>query len=61
MNVSTIKSKLNDWGIKHSWFAEKMGVSKGLVSQWFSGELDMSEDHKSTAKDIISGLGQAPA
>jgi len=61
MNVSTIKSKLNDWGIKHGWFAEKMDVSKGLVSQWFSGELNMSEEQVTKAKGILNGLGKAPA
>jgi len=61
MNVSTIKSKLNEWGIKHGWFAEKMGVSKGLVSQWFSNEQTMSEEQISKAKGILKGLGEVPA
>ena len=53
MNAKAIKTKLDARGMKYSWFAEQMKVSKTLVSFWFSGERQMTSAQKTKADTIF--------
>lgn len=61
MNVENIRTKLDQWGIKHTWFAQQLGVSKSLLSLWLSSERQMPEDKYEQANKILSELGEVPA
>ena len=61
MDVKTLKSKTDGWGIKRNWLAKKLGVSETLISMWFSGEREMTTDQQLKADTIMSGLGKVPA
>ena len=60
MNVEKIRVKLDEWGIKHTWFAEQLGVSKTLLSLWLSNERQMPNDKNKQAVKILNELGKVP-
>ena len=52
--------KLDKWGIKHTWFADKLGVSKALLSLWLSNERQMPDEKNEQAEKILNELGEVP-
>ena len=60
MKVETIREKLDKWGIKHTWFADKLGVSKALLSLWLSNERQMPDEKNEQAEKILNELGEVP-
>lgn len=37
MESKTLKLKIQEKGIKQSWIASKLGVTRALVNQWVNG------------------------
>ena len=60
MKVETIREKLDEWGIKHTWFADQLGVSKALLSLWLSNERQMPDEKNEQAIKILKELGEVP-
>lgn len=54
--VLKIKKKLNYWGIKQQWLANKLDVSKTLLSLWLNGNYDMPTDKIKEAKEVLSEI-----
>lgn len=54
--ILKIRGKLKHWGIKQQWLADKLGVSKTLLSFWLTGVYTMPEDKLKEAKDILSDI-----
>jgi predicted transcriptional regulator len=54
--IREIKGKLWHWGIKQQWLADKLGVSKSLLSLWLSGTYDMPQDKVNEAKDLLKEI-----
>ena len=54
--TSQIRKKLTYWGIKQQWLADKLGVSKTLLSFWLSGTYPIPDDKLKEAKSILSDI-----
>ena len=46
MDNKKLQEILRQKGIKQTWVAEKLGVSSALVSQWISGEKQISDKYR---------------
>lgn len=46
MEPKLLKAIITDRGIKQTFIAKKLGVSKGLVNQWVKGKCDISPRHQ---------------
>lgn len=55
--IRNIKAKLDTWGIKRQWLADKLEVNKSHLSMWLNGTVDMPEDK---IKEAEKCLGQIP-
>ncbi|MFW6047370.1 MAG: hypothetical protein ACOCP4_06275 [Candidatus Woesearchaeota archaeon] len=55
-NVKIIKEKLNAWGIRQQWLADKLGVHKVTLSLWLTETQDMPEEKVREAKKILSKI-----
>lgn len=53
MDSKELQNILKQKGIKQIWIAEKLSVSSALVSQWLSGEKDISDKHKIELKALL--------
>lgn len=60
MNATEIQKKLDGWGIKRQWLADKLGVNKATLSLWLSGTKDMPQEYIDKAKQLLSTLGSVP-
>lgn len=54
--ANVIKKKLQAWGIKQQWLADKMGISKTLLSLWLSGTYDMPTHRIEEAKKHLDKI-----
>lgn len=53
MEAKTLRSIIQEKGIKQSWIATKLGVTRALVNQWVQGTVTVPEKHKSELKRIL--------
>ncbi len=53
MEAKTLRSIIQDKGIKQSWIASKLGVTRALVNQWVQGTVTVPEKHVSELKRIL--------
>lgn len=53
MEAKTLRSIIQDKGIKQSWVAQKLGVTRALVNQWVKGTVTVPEKHKADLKRIL--------
>ena len=54
MEAKTLRSIIQEKGIKQSWIADKLKVTRQLVNQWVRGTVDVPEKHKEDLKRILS-------
>ena len=54
MEAKELNKIIKERGIKQTWIAEKIGVSKGLVNQWIKFKTDISPRHQIELKNILS-------
>jgi len=55
-DVRIIKLKMDTWGIKQKWLADRLGVNTANLSYWLSGTVDMPPDKVKQAKEILRKL-----
>lgn len=53
MEARTLKSIIQERGIKQSWIAEKLGVTRALINQWVQGTTPVPDKHKIELKRIL--------
>jgi DNA-binding transcriptional regulator YiaG len=51
--VRKIRERLEYWGIKNQWLAEKLDVNKSTLSQYLNGSKEMPEKHKKEALRLV--------
>jgi len=54
MEARTLENLIKDKGIKQSFIADKLKVSKALVTQWVKGTRPIAEKHLVDLKRILS-------
>jgi plasmid maintenance system antidote protein VapI len=53
MESKELKAILHGRGIKQTWVASKLKVSKQLVNQWVSGTATISESHQIELRKLL--------
>lgn len=53
MEPKLLKSIISDRGIKQTFIAKKLGVSKGLVNQWVKQTTPISEKHQIELRSLL--------
>lgn len=53
MESKELKQILLDRGIKQTWIAGKLGVTKGLVNQWVKDKTPIAERHQIELKSLL--------
>jgi len=53
MEAKTLRSIIQEKGIKQSWIATKLGVTRALVNQWVNGTVTVPEKHVPSLKRIL--------
>lgn len=53
MEKSQLKQILLSRGIKQTWVAKKLGVSKQLVNQWVTGDASISDFHQIELRKLL--------
>lgn len=53
MEPKLLKAIINDRGIKQTFIARKLGVSKGLVNQWVKETALISEKHQIELRKLL--------
>lgn len=48
-----INKVLREWGIKHSWLAWRLNISKSTLSQYLNGARQLPEKHYKKAKEVL--------
>jgi len=54
MEAKTLSFIIQNRGIKQTWIAKKLGVSKGLVNQWIKDKTPISDRHKIELQKLLS-------
>ena len=54
--AKTIKEKLQAWGIKQQWLADKLKVNKVTLSLWLTETQDMPDEKIREAKKILAKI-----
>jgi len=45
---------ISEKGVKQTWIAEKLKVSKGLVNQWVKGKRPIAKKHELELQKLLS-------
>lgn len=53
MEAKQLQKVIKAKGLKQSWIADQMGVTKSLVSQWVRGSINVPEKHVKNLKRIL--------
>jgi len=53
MEAKTLRAIIQEKGIKQTWIAEKMGVTRALINQWVNGTVIVPDKHKENLKRIL--------
>jgi len=53
MEAKTLRSIIQEKGIKQTWIAEKMGVTRALVNQWVKGTTIVPLKHVDELRRIL--------
>ncbi|MCW3111293.1 MAG: hypothetical protein JWQ09_5799 [Segetibacter sp.] len=53
MEPKLLKAIISDRGIKQTFIAKKLGVSKGLVNQWVKDTATISEKHQLELRKLL--------
>lgn len=54
METKELRDAVNSRGIKQSFIAKKLGVSKALVNQWIKDKTPIADRHKIELKSLLS-------
>ncbi len=54
MEAKTLKILIAEKGVKQTWIATKLGVSKGLVNQWIKDKRPIAEKHQIELKRLMA-------
>lgn len=54
METKEFRQAINNRGIKQSFIAKKLGVSKALVNQWMKDKTPIADRHKVELKSLLS-------
>lgn len=54
MEARELKSLINNKGIKKSFIAEKLKVSKSLITQWLNGTRPIADKHVIDIKRLLN-------
>lgn len=54
METKEFKNAIISRGIKQSFIAKKLGVSKALVNQWMKDKTPIADRHKIELKSLLS-------
>lgn len=54
MESKELKQIIESRGIKQTWIAKKLGVSKALVNQWVKDKTPIAENQKIELKSLLS-------
>lgn len=53
MEAKTLRSIIQEKGIKQTWIAEKLGVTRALINQWVKGTVTIPEKHVDDLKRLL--------
>lgn len=53
MEAKQLQKVIKAKGLKQTWIADQMGVTKSLVSQWVRGSISVPEKHVKDLKRIL--------
>lgn len=53
MESKDLQQILKDRGIKQTWVADKLGVTKGLVNQWVKDKTPIAKKHQIELKSLL--------
>lgn len=53
MELAELKNAIYNRGVKQTFIASKLGVSKALVNQWLKEQTPIAERHKIELKSIL--------
>lgn len=53
MEAKTLRSIIQEKGIKQTWIATKMGLTRALINQWVNGSVPVPEKHRDELKRIL--------
>lgn len=53
MEAKQLKAIISDRGIKQTWIAGKLKVSKGLVNQWIKEVTPISQEHQLELRKLL--------
>ena len=53
MEAKTLRAIIQERGIKQTWIAKKMGLTRALINQWSKGSVPIPEKHKEELKRIL--------
>ncbi|PCJ57907.1 MAG: transcriptional regulator [Rhodospirillaceae bacterium] len=54
MNEKKVKSILDARGVKYVWLADKLGITRSLVTQWFNNGIEIPEKHHIRIAEILN-------
>lgn len=54
MNEKKVKSILDSRGVKYVWLADKLGITRSLVTQWFNNGIEIPEKHHIRIAEILN-------
>lgn len=54
MEARTLKLLIKDKGIKQTFIADKLGISKTMITQWVKGDRPIPERHISELKRLLA-------
>jgi len=54
MESKELKEIIESRGIKQTWIAKKLGVSKALVNQWVKNTTPIAENQKIELKSLLN-------
>ena len=54
MESKELKQIIESRGIKQTFVAKKLGISKALVNQWMKGHTPIAERHKIELKSLLN-------
>lgn len=54
MESKELKQIIESRGVKQTFIAKKLGISKALVNQWIKGHTPIAERHKIELKSLLT-------
>lgn len=53
MEAKTLRAIIQERGLKQVWIAQRMGLTRALISQWVNGSIPIPEKHIDELRRIL--------